>query len=292
MPSSNARAQATSSGYRIGTVANLTGIDIHTIRSWERRYGAVEPTRSAGGTRLYDDAAVERLQLLKAFVDCGEPIRVAAALSDDELRDRLETLAGMASPASRLRIRSREPVRVAMLTATVDAQLRANPAALTGYDVVCRSAGLEPGFLRELEQARPEVLLVDLDVLGRAPLTALSSCIVSARSALVVVHYAFAPRLLLSMLAKAGVQLMRGPLRVEQLRRVLDDYLVSTAARRRHAPGDLSRIGRGSDTDDAKAEPRERRYDDAQLARLVEVSSALDCECPNHLATIAASLVA
>ena len=85
-------ASTAPAGYRIGTVANLTGIDVHTIRSWERRYGAVKPSRSEGGTRLYDDAAVERLQLLKAFVDCGEPIRVAAALSDDELRERLESL--------------------------------------------------------------------------------------------------------------------------------------------------------------------------------------------------------
>ena len=48
--------------------------------------GTSEPNRTARGTRLYDDAAIERLQLLKALVDSGEPIRKVAGLSDDALR--------------------------------------------------------------------------------------------------------------------------------------------------------------------------------------------------------------
>ena len=59
-------------GYNIGTVAGLTGLDPHTIRAWERRYAAVQPMRGPRGMRRYDDAAVTRLQLLKAVTDCGD----------------------------------------------------------------------------------------------------------------------------------------------------------------------------------------------------------------------------
>ena len=36
--------------YRIGTVSKLTGVDPHTIRAWERRYQAIVPRRTGGGT--------------------------------------------------------------------------------------------------------------------------------------------------------------------------------------------------------------------------------------------------
>ena len=62
----------------IRVVARLTGLTTHVIRAWERRYGAVKPVRTDAGARLYDDAAVERLQLLKALVDTGEAISAAA----------------------------------------------------------------------------------------------------------------------------------------------------------------------------------------------------------------------
>jgi hypothetical protein len=35
-----------------------------------------------------------------------------------------------------------------------------------------------------------------------------------------------------------------------------------------------------------------RRFDDEQLARLLEVTRALDCECPNHLSSLITGLVA
>lgn len=35
-----------------------------------------------------------------------------------------------------------------------------------------------------------------------------------------------------------------------------------------------------------------RRYTEEQLARLLEISSEVDCECPNHLAILVSRLVA
>ena len=80
--------------YRIGTVARLTGVDPHTIRAWERRYGAIKPRRTDGGTRLYSEGDLQRLRLLKAVTDAGDAIGVVATLEDEELHRRLITLRG------------------------------------------------------------------------------------------------------------------------------------------------------------------------------------------------------
>jgi DNA-binding transcriptional MerR regulator len=55
------------------------------LRAWERRYGAVEPGRTKGGQRLYSDADVLHLRLLKRATEGGRSIGSVAELSTDEL---------------------------------------------------------------------------------------------------------------------------------------------------------------------------------------------------------------
>ncbi len=64
--------------YTVKHVSSLTGIPSATLRMWERRYGVVAPTRSSGGYRLYDDAAVQRLVAMRALVTAGWAPRLAA----------------------------------------------------------------------------------------------------------------------------------------------------------------------------------------------------------------------
>ncbi len=79
-----------SSGYSAGAVARMTGVSAHLLRAWERRYGAVTPARTAGGTRRYSDEDVERLRLLRAVVDAGHAIGDVAGLPDAELERRID----------------------------------------------------------------------------------------------------------------------------------------------------------------------------------------------------------
>lgn len=75
--------------YPIRTVSKLTGLSVDTLRAWERRYGAVRPQRGERG-RVYDEAAVRRLTLLRDAVAQGYAIGQVAGKADDEL-DRLLT---------------------------------------------------------------------------------------------------------------------------------------------------------------------------------------------------------
>lgn len=55
----------------IGQVADRTGLTVHTIRFWSDS-GLLPPSgRSAGGYRLYDGAAVARLELIRTLRDLG-----------------------------------------------------------------------------------------------------------------------------------------------------------------------------------------------------------------------------
>jgi DNA-binding transcriptional MerR regulator len=79
------RPLAVPARYPIRAVSKLTGIGIDTLRAWERRYGAVTPTRDDRG-RMYTDADVARLRLLNRAVEQGHSIGRLAALSNDQLR--------------------------------------------------------------------------------------------------------------------------------------------------------------------------------------------------------------
>ena len=50
--------------YMISVAAELVGMHPQTLRMYEQK-GLVQPQRTAGNTRLYSDADVERLQLIQ-----------------------------------------------------------------------------------------------------------------------------------------------------------------------------------------------------------------------------------
>lgn len=75
------------SSFSIQAVAERTGLTPHVIRAWERRYGAIEPERSAGKHRLYSESEIERLELLNRAVRSGHSIGKIATLPTEELRE-------------------------------------------------------------------------------------------------------------------------------------------------------------------------------------------------------------
>jgi DNA-binding transcriptional MerR regulator len=72
--------------YPIRAVAGKSGLSAHTIRAWEKRYGVLAPDRSDTNRRMYKEADIERLVLLRRAVAAGHSIGLIAGLSDEELR--------------------------------------------------------------------------------------------------------------------------------------------------------------------------------------------------------------
>jgi len=73
--------------HSIKFAARKSGLTVHVIRVWEKRYDAVSPDRTDTNRRLYSDAEIERLTLLRAATHAGHSIGNIARLPTEKLRE-------------------------------------------------------------------------------------------------------------------------------------------------------------------------------------------------------------
>ena len=76
--------------YSISDLEQLSGVQVHTIRVWERRYHALEPERSAGNTRVYNDDQLKRLLNIVSLSESGLKISHVCSLSNQEMNQLLD----------------------------------------------------------------------------------------------------------------------------------------------------------------------------------------------------------
>ncbi|MFD8638930.1 MerR family transcriptional regulator [Streptomyces zaomyceticus] len=69
-----------SAGLRSGQVAQAAGVNVQTLRYYERRGLLAEPERSNGGHRLYGEDAVTALRVIKAAQRLGFTLEEVAEL--------------------------------------------------------------------------------------------------------------------------------------------------------------------------------------------------------------------
>lgn len=242
--------------YRSGVAARLAGLPVETLRVWERRYGLSDTGRSAHGQRLYSDAQVSRLRLIKQLVDQGHPVGALAPLSPAELQS-LQLLPTAGDPT---RI-----VRVAVVGCMLVQRLARGGREVHRLDIVARLDRLSDAVT--LPQASVDVLLVELDELDAPPLPLLGQ-LRGSLGAAVVVLYRFCSSATLRQL------------------RTLDCVLA-------RAPGDLAEIvmlcqsaSSGQARPAPVPAPIRRTFDDQALAALGAARSNVSCECPRHLSEI------
>ncbi|WP_121034655.1 MerR family transcriptional regulator [Terracoccus luteus] len=100
---------------QIGEVAERTGLSLRTIRHYEEVGLLPESERSPGGFRLYGEAAVQRLLLVKQM----KPLD----FSLDEMRDLIEVRDRLASPRLSQRTRTQLLERVHTYRSLVEHKL-------------------------------------------------------------------------------------------------------------------------------------------------------------------------
>lgn len=77
------------SGFTIGRLSSETGVNIETIRYYERIGLMAKPPRSEGGRRLYEEAACRRLGFIRRARELGfsiDEIRTLVELSNGKGR--------------------------------------------------------------------------------------------------------------------------------------------------------------------------------------------------------------
>lgn len=244
--------------YRSGVAARLAGLPVETLRVWERRYGLSDTGRSAHGQRLYSDAQVSRLRLIKQLVDQGHPVGALAPLSTAQLQS-LQLLPTAGEPT---RI-----VRVAVVGPMLVQRLARGGREVHRLDIVARLDRLSDAVA--LPQASVDVLLVELDELDAQSLPLLGQ-LRGALGAAVVVLYRFCASATLRQLRTLGCVLARAP---GDLAEIVMLCQSASSGQARPAPAPVPA-------------PIRRTFDDQALAVLGAARSNVECECPRHLSEI------
>ncbi len=71
--------------FSIQFVSQVTGINSHTLRAWEKRYNAVTPLRDQNKRRLYTQADIDRLKKIHDLCSLGNNVSDIAILDDVNL---------------------------------------------------------------------------------------------------------------------------------------------------------------------------------------------------------------
>jgi DNA-binding transcriptional MerR regulator len=255
-----ATADAQTGRYRSGVAARLAGLPVETLRVWERRYGISDTDRSAHGQRLYSDAQVRRLRLMKQLVDQGHPIGALAQLPLEEL------LASASVPLARS---PSQPVRVALVGQALAQRLAGGTRELFALDIVARAAQLD-GAATELAGATADVALIEISELADSAVPAIAALREQLGIAAVVL-YRFCASATIRQLRAQGCLVARAPTDAAEIvllcQAALADQPVLAAGPRPGAPAP-------------------RRFDDQALATLTAASNSIYCECPRHLSEI------
>ncbi|MDJ0367831.1 MerR family transcriptional regulator [Hymenobacter sp. H14-R3] len=86
--------------YSIRDLAQLSGVKAHTIRTWEQRYGLLQPQRTATNFRYYREEDLLRLLQVATLCASGQRISDVAQLSEQARKQAVQALSTSESAAS------------------------------------------------------------------------------------------------------------------------------------------------------------------------------------------------
>lgn len=268
--------------YGIGAVARLTGLTDHTIRVWERRYGAVIAERAANGRRVYGPEDVEKFGLLKTLTDQGLSIGQIAGESLETLRDQVKSLGEI------IRTPVPDRVAVAVLGELLQGQVASYEGDVSPIDFAVADSNRD-SFVADLLRHRVDVVALEVPVLDADSIGQLQELMTKAGAARGILVYSFGRTRDVARASDARIVTLRAPIDVEELR---------AAVLRVYAPPAVSRTkaaqaGEEQDPEWHFSGPvAPRRFTNRQLATLTRASTAIDCECPHHLAQLVGDLTA
>lgn len=266
----------------IAAVSQLTGISQHLLRIWERRYQAVVTERAVNGRRMYSPHNVERLIMIKHLVDRGESIGKVAQLDTAALEQLIAELDRQSGSRERLQ---ETPLRVAVLGDYLMARFENQDEMPASVEVVTRSASIA-NFKADIRRLRPNSLIIEAPSLLASTEEWVRELIDISGADRVVVTYGFGRHEHVRSLQQLGVHTAQAPCNPRELL-----SLLSSAPLRLTEPRKTAKP-QPKGEDGAPMEVPSRLFDEQELARLAGASSIVECECPNHIVDIVASLTA
>ncbi|MDJ0918665.1 MAG: MerR family transcriptional regulator [Woeseiaceae bacterium] len=269
--------------YGIGAVAKMTGLTDHTIRVWERRYSAIVADRSDTGRRLYSKDDVEKLTLLKRLTDQGIGISQIAGNTLSELRDRARNMGEIGTGTLP------DEIRVAVLGDFLPVQFLEHNRQIAPLNVVATDNDATRFGVDTAHQTL-DFIIVECPVLDEATITTIEGYVRASGARAGMALYKFGTSQDVDRAKDLGLIVVRAPADIDQLRSLLlraASENVTSAPRTEETVADAS----ARKWPEAGEIPP-RHYTQQQLARLSKITSAIDCECPHHLASLVTDLTA
>ena len=261
--------------FKIGAVARLTGVSVHTLRNWEERHGAVRPLRSKGGKRLYTDADIQRLVLLKRLVEQGMSLQSIANCSFEELADRWARLSRAEAP-----LPVSTNARVAVLGASVGTWLKAQQSHLAGVKLVASSDNTDE-LKRAIGESEIDVLAIECPAVTRTTSQDVMELMQALAAPAAIVVYWFGNERHIETLQSSQIEVLRAPLDAIELRQAIARIQNGRTA----PPQPLAKS-----TVPLEPDPPPPRLSRESLARMSVAHPHASCGCQKNLVDVALSL--
>ena len=276
------RASQEDRQYGIGAVAKMTGLTDHTIRVWERRYGAVKTQRLPNGRRVYSAADVEKLGILKRLTDQGFSIGQIAGSSVEELREHVERVSDLSAAAVP------EQIGLAVLGENLPSQLGRQDRDLSPLDVRIADSNKDR-FAADLGCQPVDLVVLESPILNEETVKQLIDYKKKSGADRGIIIYSFGRTRDVDLARQSNIVVLRGPVDVDQLHAAAIQSFSRASVDKRK----VEKQATGKPVDWGLTDRiAPRLFNQQQLSILANTSSAIDCECPKHLAQLVSDLSA
>jgi len=266
--------------YPIAAASRLTGISVHTLRMWERRYGLKPSQRSGTRRRLYDRNDIQKLILLKALVDRGQSIGRIAGMSIEDLEQQLYEIGDLQAPP-----RANQPViqiSVALFGSSLLERVASEIITFDDIKLIHKSANFE-GNEHILKTNGLDVAVLERPTLHLETLRNIQSVCLQYGFPNIVVIFNYAAQSTVRRFRENGFMLLRMPVSSDEVRLACLASTLKARTRRRtslalpHLP-----------TENQAVPPP--RFDPNTLQIIGSATTQVECECPKHLVELIRSL--
>ena len=259
--------------YSIGVVARRANVHPETLRVWERRYDLITPGRSDSGRRLYSEADVLKVSLVKQLTEMGHAVSTLAPLQADRLQELLATT----KPAP---VEESTPPRFRYRILLLDDALRMRIARDLlrdeSIEIVDRNTLGDGSNTDE----PVDIVILDIPTINEQSLDHIRRTLLNTSALNAFVVYKFSTRAAVDHLERAGVTCLKGMVTAGDVLRACRTLKKKPEVVRYDQPKNQV------------LPVKPRRFDNAALARAASLSSSIACECPNHLAELIINLAA
>jgi hypothetical protein len=264
--------------YRIGAVSKLASVPVTTLRIWETRYRAFTPTKTLGQHRLYAQDDVVRATLLKQLSEQGHSVSSIAVLDSTQLR--LLHKQGLSASALH-QVSARAPLIRTRVVGTGLAQrlesTRHKLGLLSEHSERIETFSDLTSARAAADHAPADLLLIRLNTVQESTVSELLELVRMSRATHTLLLYVYGASNNLQTLSNAGITVRKDSISDVELSEWIRNASLEQALHEAALPFE----GR-------KATPK--KYSDETLSRVANISTAVLCECPRHVAELLAQL--